>query len=110
MKINKAKIRLSNRFRSLYKHYISKKGCKDCGIKGPYGIFQFDHTDGSTTQNRMESNIGTAHITRLFYSYTLKKAFAALRLVDIICANCHQLRSRKRGQFAKGGTSIRYNK
>ena len=89
------RLRAARRKDRLHQLYTIKKGCPDCGIKGPKEIYQFDHTDGSIGSKRLVKHI------HLAFKRSLKKLFNELRNGEYICCNCHQLRTHKRKQFSK---------
>ena len=85
-----ARERIKNRKDRFFRHYVLKKGCKDCGIIGPQEIYEFDHIDGTVKKGRNPNDTGYG-----IFTLSLKKLFKALRKFDIICANCHNIRSKK---------------
>tara|TARA_R110000822_G_scaffold2436_1_gene11643 strand:+ start:245 stop:676 length:432 start_codon:yes stop_codon:yes gene_type:complete len=76
----------------LYELLILKNGCKDCGIKGPKEIYEFDHTCKSIDRISKEN-------FKAYLNKSLKNVFKYLKQGEFVCANCHNIRSHKRGQF-----------
>ena len=91
----KLRNRCNHRKNRLHQLYTIKKGCPDCGIKGPREIYQFDHTDGSKGKTRF---IPYIHDT---FKRSLITLFKELRKGQFVCCNCHQLRTLKRKQYKK---------
>jgi hypothetical protein len=66
------------------------KPCVDCGIQYPYYVMQFDHVRGKK-QHGM-----TAFRNRLHSLATIEKEIAKC---EVVCANCHAVRTWKRIHF-----------
>lgn len=74
--------------------YKDNKPCMDCGVYYPYYVLDFDHRDPTTKignpmnlpQNLFESEI---------------------RKCDLVCANCHRIRTFKRLQLTETGLIAR---
>lgn len=61
------------------------KPCKDCGQLYPYYVMDFDHlTDKLYT------------ISTLVNSGSLEKALKEMEKCDVVCANCHRIRTNAR--------------
>tara|TARA_R110000744_G_scaffold351919_1_gene457793 strand:+ start:317 stop:751 length:435 start_codon:yes stop_codon:yes gene_type:complete len=87
--------RIAKRKQRFFNLYILKKGCPDCGVKhSNMAVYEFDHTDGSKGSSRLMPNIRHA------YKSSLKRLFKELRTGEYICANCHNIRTHKRGQHS----------
>lgn len=76
--------------------------CSDCGLEFPYCVMQFDHT-------RDEKEHRIADLAKMVWMG--RKSFdvllAELDKCDVVCANCHCIRSDERGQIlyrTQGGT------
>jgi hypothetical protein len=67
---------------------IKERPCKDCKVQYPYYIMQFDHTVG-----KKEFNIGRRGGRTV---YTLADE---IRKCDVVCANCHAIRTHKRSRL-----------
>lgn len=63
------------------------RGCADCKQPYPYYVLQFDHLDGSTKIGGIRAMIRTASRT---------KVLAEIEKCEVVCANCHAVRSFKR--------------
>jgi len=57
--------------------------CQDCGQKFPPEAMDFDHRAGETKL----FNVGCG------YSYTIANVIAEIDKCDIVCANCHRIRT-----------------
>jgi hypothetical protein len=64
-----------------------KLGCKDCGMPHPYYVLQFDHLEGSNK---------VAGINELIRSTTREAVLAEIAKCEVVCANCHAIRTFKR--------------
>ncbi len=69
-----------------YVQHEKNKPCTDCGIKYPYYVMQFDHLRDK------EYHIGT-----LVNSNNIKKLELELAKCEVVCANCHAMRTYRRG-------------
>lgn len=65
------------------------KPCTDCGVQYPYYVMQFDHLDG-------DDKLGA--IGRMSWSYV--KLEQEVAKCDVVCANCHAVRTWQRKQEA----------
>lgn len=66
------------------------KGCADCGFAGHHSALDFDHRPGQTKLfNGFMNNL---------VSYSWDKILAEIAKCDVVCANCHRIRSFKRSQ------------
>lgn len=74
------------------KDYIIKlkeqSGCKDCGVKYPYYILEFDHL--------VARNGSPTTIAELSSKFGLKELKKLVARCDIVCANCHNARGHRR--------------
>ena len=61
--------------------------CKDCGVSYPPFVMEFDHRGGETKLN---------NVSRLTHYGSRKKIDAEIAKCDIVCANCHRIRTHKR--------------
>lgn len=61
--------------------------CMDCGIKYPPHVMDLDHRDPST-------KIDTLH--RIICQGSWKKFWAEIEKCDVVCANCHRIRTHGR--------------
>ncbi len=76
-------------YRKKRRNFINKqkdKPCTDCGKKYPHYVMDFDHRNG----NDKAGNI--AHLlNQNFWSY--EKLLEEIKKCDIVCANCHRIRT-----------------
>jgi hypothetical protein len=63
--------------------------CKDCGVKYPYYVMDFDHvSDKSFDINRITANC-----------WNEEKVKKELSKCEVVCSNCHRERTHKRKQY-----------
>ena len=65
----------------------SKSPCLDCKISYPYYVMDFDHRDPSTKSGQIST-----HRTK-----GMKWVKAEIEKCDLVCANCHRIRTHDRG-------------
>lgn len=65
-----------------------EKGCADCGYNKYACALDFDHRPGT------EKLYVPAHMPK--YKLSIAKIMAELDKCDIVCANCHRVRTMKR--------------
>ena len=70
--------------------YKLEKGCADCGYKEHPAALDFDHLPGTTK----EFNIGNA----AGYYSDRKKIWDEVAKCEVVCANCHRIRTTTRCQ------------
>lgn len=66
-----------------------ESGCVDCGEKYPHYMLDFDHLPGY-------EKVGS--VTDIFANYSWEKGMEELKKCEIVCANCHRIRSYERNQ------------
>jgi hypothetical protein len=59
--------------------------CSDCGIQYPPECMQFDHVRGDKFK----------HLAAM-QSYSISRLEAEMEKCDLVCANCHAIRTKKR--------------
>jgi hypothetical protein len=64
---------------------IKRQECSDCGIKYPAYVMDFDHVRGEKKFNLSKS-----------HSRSWKDIFEESKKCDIVCANCHRIRTHLR--------------
>jgi hypothetical protein len=83
----------TNRKRTELKRKIWKvkedSGCIDCGEKYPHWMLDFDHKPGEV---KIDSP------TKILHMYSWEKAIIEIKKCDIVCANCHRIRTYTRNQ------------
>lgn len=62
---------------------IKDQPCKDCGKKFPHYVMEFDHCRG-----RKRFEIGTS-----FASRSIEELLKEIENCDLLCANCHRIRT-----------------
>ncbi len=75
-----------NRVRAELYAYKESTPCKDCGYNYPYYVMQFDHVRGKKILNMAKRSA----------SYGSKKFLSEMKKCDLVCANCHAIRSHNR--------------
>lgn len=69
------------------------KPCSDCGAVYPPFVMDFDHRPGEPKV------VALSQITRLWRGKTgLALAKVEIKKCDLVCANCHRIRTHERGQ------------
>ena len=67
--------------------YKEKHGCSDCRNKFPHYILEFDHRPEFKKID---------NVYRVLRSYGEKAAWAEIKKCDVVCANCHKMRTYQR--------------
>jgi len=78
--------RRDNRSKNLraFHSYKEETGCIDCGEKYPYFVLEFDHKPEF-------EKIDTVY--KVLTKYGVEKAWEEIAKCDVVCANCHKLRT-----------------
>jgi hypothetical protein len=84
--INRSKVSTS-KLRLEVRAYKESKSCVDCGVAYPYYVMDFDHVRGEKTAN-------VADI--LNRSCSRPVLFAEIAKCDLVCSNCHRVRTHNR--------------
>lgn len=63
---------------------LKDKPCMDCGGTFPLVCMQFDHRDPSAKLDKISNLVGTLRI-----------ALAEIEKCDVVCANCHAIRTER---------------
>lgn len=63
-------------------------GCADCGYRTHHAALEFDHVRGDKKYS----------VGGMVYSASLTKIKEEIRKCDVVCANCHSIRTFERGQ------------
>ncbi len=70
-------------------------GCADCGMRSEHSeIYDFDHRDPSKK---------VASVATLITKGTWEDFLAEIAKCEVVCANCHRIRTRARGQYGDFG-------
>jgi hypothetical protein len=87
-RINRARV-------TAYLRNLRSKPCMDCGGEFPPECMDFDHRPEETK---------LFHIAQLSHGRSRERLNAEVAKCDIVCANCHRIRTRKRriGQSNQG--------
>jgi hypothetical protein len=67
---------------------LKARPCMDCGIQYPPYVMEFDHLDYSTKIDA---------VSRLLM-HSLPKVLAEIEKCEIVCSNCHRVRTHSRNQ------------
>lgn len=67
------------------------KSCADCGKVFPYQVMQWDHRPGEDKRG----DISSAH-----WSWTRAEVLAEIAKCDLVCVNCHTIRTFERSGWA----------
>ncbi len=70
-------------------HDLKQRACMDCGEKYPPHVMDFDHLPGT-------EKIGD--VASLMNSGPVAKLVAEIAKCDLVCANCHRMRTHDRRQ------------
>ena len=79
----------------LYKYireYKERYPCADCKVAYPYYVMDFDHVRGKKHANVME----------LVPTLSKKKIDEEIAKCEIVCSNCHRIRTHMRKMAKKG--------
>jgi hypothetical protein len=80
-----------NRNQPLIWKYLEDKSCKDCGNTNRI-VLEFDHIIGNKEHN----------ISKMCNStFTWETVLAEIEKCEVVCANCHRIRTAKRGNHYK---------
>lgn len=77
--------RYKERFVAIVTEYKSK-GCADCGKVYPPYVMDFDHLEDTEKVANVASMAG----------WSLEKVEAEIAKCEVVCANCHRIRTHKR--------------
>lgn len=64
-------------------------GCADCGYRAAAVALEFDHLPGTTKVGK---------VSNLASSRTLARVKEEIAKCEVVCANCHAIRTAQRGQ------------
>lgn len=65
---------------------LKQKPCMDCGIQYPPYVMDFDHRDRKAKIAGINQMINV-------HSYSKKKILEEIDKCDLVCANCHRIRT-----------------
>ena len=72
--------------RALVQAIKMEKGCADCGFNEHYAALEFDHLDPTTKRYPINK----------MYAWSWKAIEAEMAKCDVVCANCHAMRTARR--------------
>lgn len=72
-------------WRKAVQEYKQTRGCKDCGEMYPYWVLEFDHLEGKSF-----------NVSEVAKASSLEALMLEVSKCDVVCANCHRLRSHQR--------------
>ena len=81
-------MRTSYRKRKVVTDALKDAPCSDCGGRFPPECMDFDHRPGT------EKFRGVSKLAR----YRLEVLLAEVEKCDLVCANCHRIRTARRGR------------
>ena len=64
--------------------YKEDQGCFDCGIFYPHYVLEFDHRPGVKK---------FGNVYHVLKKYGWDKAWAEVKKCDVVCSNCHKVRT-----------------
>jgi hypothetical protein len=64
---------------------VKTQPCADCGNQFPPYVMDFDHVADKT-----------ADVSSLVYTHSSERLFAEIQSCDVVCANCHRVRTQRR--------------
>ena len=82
------------RNRSFVRDYLAGQSCVDCGFSDPRAL-QFDHLDPKNKHKAIADMVARA--------YSLDKIIAEIQKCEVVCANCHSIRTCESYGFHKAG-------
>ncbi|QKJ19170.1 hypothetical protein [Microbacterium hominis] len=79
--------------------------CHDCGVQHPATVMEFDHLPGHVKTAGVADMVQSRVLHTLpdgsTRAYTLEEIAAEIAKCELVCANCHRLRSASRGNWAE---------
>lgn len=78
------------RLRRFIVEYKTGKRCTDCKRKYPHYVLQFDHLPGCVKKVHLANIHGRG--------WSLERIMEEIKKCDLVCANCHAVRTFKRGR------------
>jgi hypothetical protein len=86
--LNRSNLNKAKRRREVWK-IKEDSGCVDCGEMYPHYVLEFDHREG--TEKR-------GSVSDLYAKHGMKIGLEEMQKCDIVCANCHKIRTHNRAQ------------
>ena len=75
---------------------LKLKPCLDCGGKFPPVCMDFDHRPGQ---------VKLGNVSSIRTRWSMERVLAEIAKCDLVCANCHRIRTRARGLTEKARAS-----
>ena len=70
------------------------KPCADCGSEFPFYVMDFDHRDADEK---------CLSVSKMAQQMSVRRLFDEIAKCDVVCANCHRIRTYERGQRFSAG-------
>lgn len=83
------------KIRKMIQDYKEFVGCVDCKVKHPHYILDFDHLPGTTDTMKVSRAV----------EYSITRVIEEMLKCEVVCANCHRVRTYDRGQNYRGAES-----
>jgi hypothetical protein len=80
------------RAKALIRDAKTNKPCADCGKSYPYYVMDFDHRPSETKCRELNKS----------HLFGVRKAAAEIAKCDVVCANCHRIRTWQRSRSSAG--------
>jgi hypothetical protein len=89
-----------NRNMAVLHRYKEESGCLDCKARLPHYVLEFDH------KPEFEKIDGVYAVMK---NFGMKKAWEEIAKCDVVCANCHKIRTYKRKPWGENSFNPEYN-
>ena len=86
-----------NKIRKYIQEFKQSKGCMDCKEDYPYYVLEFDHREGEEK---------LFNISRATGIVNLSEVIKEIDKCDVVCSNCHKVRTWKRSTLDKGSGDV----
>ena len=70
------------------------KPCADCGSEFPFYVMDFDHRDADEK---------CLSVSKMAQQMSVRRLLDEIAKCDVVCANCHRIRTYERGQRFSAG-------
>lgn len=80
-----------------YLRQVKNNPCVDCTIKYPYYVMDLDHREGEEKDRKVSSMLKSAG---------WKRFLDECKKCDLVCSNCHRIRTYKRKQHYNNGPIV----
>lgn len=82
--------------RAVYLAYKDRP-CSDCGGRFPEYVMEFDHPPGTKDEKMRRRGVSSL----VAGTTPIDVMVDAIKKCDLVCANCHRIRTHKRGQTGR---------